>query len=127
MVQRSEFSAVKRSHEEALQAAQKVEEQFKSTMSKLDELSTQGHAGAKMLMDSLQNRQRRRAESEAIVIMWDIFRINGGASNTAKTVCVKPFFTSSPYTNTSAPSDSLTEHKLWRANERLDWLQVSIT
>jgi hypothetical protein len=54
MVQRSEFSAVKRSQEEALQAAQKVEEQFKSTMSKLDELSKQGHAAAKMVLETLQ-------------------------------------------------------------------------
>ena len=54
MAQRSEFSAVKSSQEAALQAAQKVEEQFKSTMTKLDELAKQGHAGAKMVMDSLQ-------------------------------------------------------------------------
>ena len=54
MAQRSEFSAVKSSQEAALQAAQKVEEQFKSTMTKLDELSKQGHAGAKMVMDTLQ-------------------------------------------------------------------------
>ncbi len=54
MAQRSEFSAVKSSQEAALQAAQRVEEQFKSTMTKLDELAKQGHAGAKMVMDNLQ-------------------------------------------------------------------------
>jgi hypothetical protein len=54
MAQRSEFSAVKASQESALQAAQKVEEQFKSTMNKLDELAKQGHAGARMVMDNLQ-------------------------------------------------------------------------
>jgi hypothetical protein len=54
MAQRSELSAVKSSQESALQAAQKVEEQFKSTMSKLDELVKQGHAGAKLVLDGLQ-------------------------------------------------------------------------
>jgi hypothetical protein len=54
MVQRSELSAVKSSQESALQAAQKVEEQFKAVMTKLDELAKQGHAGAKMVLDSLQ-------------------------------------------------------------------------
>jgi hypothetical protein len=54
IAQRSEFSAVKSSQEAALQAAQKVEEQFKSTMTKLDELSNQGHAAAKMVLDNLQ-------------------------------------------------------------------------
>jgi hypothetical protein len=55
MVQRSELSAVKSSQESALQAAQKVEEQFKAVMTKLDELAKQGHAGAKMVLDSLQS------------------------------------------------------------------------
>jgi hypothetical protein len=55
MAQRSEFSAVKSSQEAALQAAQRVEEQFKSTMTKLDELAKQGHAGAKMVLDGLQS------------------------------------------------------------------------
>jgi hypothetical protein len=54
IAQRSEFSAVKSSQEAALQAAQKVEEQFKSTMTKLDELANQGHAAAKMVLDNLQ-------------------------------------------------------------------------
>jgi hypothetical protein len=53
-VQRSELSAVKASQDAALQAAQKVQEQFKSVMTKLDELAKQGHAGAKMVMESLQ-------------------------------------------------------------------------
>lgn len=55
MVQRSELSAVKSSQESALQAAQKVQEQFKTVMTKLDELAKQGHAGAKMVLDGLQN------------------------------------------------------------------------
>jgi hypothetical protein len=54
LAQRSELSAVKSSQEAALQAAQKVEEQFKSTMTKLDELAKQGHAGAKIVLDNLQ-------------------------------------------------------------------------
>jgi hypothetical protein len=55
LVQRGELSGVKNSQDAALQTAQKVEERFKSTMSKLDELSNQGHAGAKMVLDGLQN------------------------------------------------------------------------
>jgi hypothetical protein len=54
VAQRSDLTAAKRSQEEALQAAHKVEEQFKSTMTKLDELAKQGHAGAKMVLDTLQ-------------------------------------------------------------------------
>lgn len=54
VAQRSEFSAVKSSQEAALQASQKVEEQFKSVMTKLDELANQGHAGAKMVLNNLQ-------------------------------------------------------------------------
>ena len=55
MAQRSELSAVKSSQAEALQAAQKVQEQFKTTMTKLEELAKQGHAGAKMVLDGLQS------------------------------------------------------------------------
>jgi hypothetical protein len=55
LAQRSELSAVKSSQEGALQTAQKVEEQFKGLMTKLDELAKQGHAGAKMVLDSLQS------------------------------------------------------------------------
>ena len=55
MAQRSELTAVKSSQEEALQAAQKVQEQFKATMTKLEELAKQGHAGAKMVLDGLQS------------------------------------------------------------------------
>lgn len=54
MAQRSELSAVKSSQESALQAAQKVQEQFKTVMTKLEELAKQGHAGAKSVLDSLQ-------------------------------------------------------------------------
>jgi hypothetical protein len=55
VAQRSELSAVKASQESALQASQKVQEQFKTVMTKLDELAKQGHAGAKMVLDDLQN------------------------------------------------------------------------
>ena len=46
---------MKSSQESALQAAQKVQEQFKTVMTKLEELAKQGHAGAKMVLDGLQN------------------------------------------------------------------------
>jgi len=54
IAQRSELSAVKRSQEEALQASQKVHEQFNAVMTKLNELAKQGHAGAKAVLDNLQ-------------------------------------------------------------------------
>jgi hypothetical protein len=55
VAQRGELSAVKNSQQEALQASQKVQDQFKTTMTKLDELAKQGHAGAKMVLDDLHN------------------------------------------------------------------------
>ncbi len=54
VAQRSELAAVKSSQEAALQAAQKVQEQFKTVMTKLDELAKGGQAGAKMVLDNLQ-------------------------------------------------------------------------
>jgi hypothetical protein len=54
LAQRSELGAVKGSQEEALQAAQKVQDQFKALTTKLDELAKQGHAGAKTVLNSLQ-------------------------------------------------------------------------
>jgi hypothetical protein len=42
-------------HQEApLQAAQKVQEQFRAIITKTSELAKQGHTGAKMVLDSLQ-------------------------------------------------------------------------
>ena len=54
IAQRSELSAVKSSQEAPLQAAQKVQEQFRTLMTKTSELAKQGHAGAKMVLDGLQ-------------------------------------------------------------------------
>jgi hypothetical protein len=54
LAQRSELSALKRSQEGALEAAQKVHQQFNAIMMKTDELAKQGHAGAKMVLESLQ-------------------------------------------------------------------------
>jgi hypothetical protein len=54
LAQRSELSALKNSQEGALAAAQKVEQQFNAIMTKTDELAKQGHAGAKMVLESLQ-------------------------------------------------------------------------
>jgi hypothetical protein len=55
IAQRGELSAVKSSQDAALQAAQKVQDQFKTVMTKLEALAKQGHAGAKMVLDGLQN------------------------------------------------------------------------
>jgi hypothetical protein len=54
IAQRSELSAVKGSQDAALQAAQKVQQQFNTIMTKTTELAKQGHAGAKMVLDGLQ-------------------------------------------------------------------------
>ena len=54
IAQRSELSAVKSSQEAPLQAAQKVQEQFRAIITKTSELAKQGHAGAKMVLDGLQ-------------------------------------------------------------------------
>lgn len=54
IAQRSELSAVKSAQEAPLQAAQKVQEQFKTIITKTSELAKQGHAGAKMVLDGLQ-------------------------------------------------------------------------
>jgi len=54
IAQRSELSAVKSAQEAPLQAAQKVQEQFKVIITKTSELAKQGHAGAKMVLDGLQ-------------------------------------------------------------------------
>jgi hypothetical protein len=55
VAQRSELSAVKRSQDEALQASQKVQEQFNVIMTKTNELAKQGHVGAKLVLEGLQN------------------------------------------------------------------------
>ena len=58
VAQRSELSAVKRSQDEALQASQKVQEQFNVIMTKTNELAKQGHVGAKLVLEGLQNAGR---------------------------------------------------------------------
>ena len=55
VAQRSELSAVKSSQEAALQASQKVQEQFNVIMTKTNELAKQGHVGAKLVLEGLQN------------------------------------------------------------------------
>jgi hypothetical protein len=55
VAQRSELGAVKSSQEAPLQEAQKVQDQFKAIMTKTSELAKQGHAGAKMVLEGLQN------------------------------------------------------------------------
>jgi uncharacterized protein HemX len=54
IAQRSELSAVKSSQDAALQAAQNVQQQFNTIMTKTSELAKQGHAGAKMVLEGLQ-------------------------------------------------------------------------
>jgi len=53
--QRNELSAVKSSQEAPLQASQKLQDQFKAVMTKTSELAKQGHIGAKMVLEGLQN------------------------------------------------------------------------
>lgn len=55
VAQRSELSALKSSQEAPLQASQKVQDQFKAIMTKTSELAKQGHAGARMVLEGLQN------------------------------------------------------------------------
>lgn len=52
--QRSELTALKRRQEAPVEASQKIEEQFKSIMTKTSDLAQQGHAGAKMVLEGLQ-------------------------------------------------------------------------
>ena len=54
--ERSNLSLVKASQEVAIQEAQKVQAQFKVLVTKVSELADKGHAGAKMVMEELLNR-----------------------------------------------------------------------
>jgi hypothetical protein len=54
IAQRSELIVVKSSQEGPLQEAQKVQDQFKTIMTKTSELAKPRHAGAKMVLDGLQ-------------------------------------------------------------------------
>lgn len=54
--ERANLSMVKSNQDGALQEAQKVQSQFKILVTKTSELADQGHAGAKLVMDGLQNQ-----------------------------------------------------------------------
>jgi hypothetical protein len=54
--ERSNLGLVKASQEAAIQEAQKVQAQFKVLVTKVSELADKGHAGAKMVMEELLNR-----------------------------------------------------------------------
>jgi hypothetical protein len=54
--ERSNLSLVRASQDSAIQEAEKIRTQFESLISKLSELANKGHAGAKMVLDELQNR-----------------------------------------------------------------------
>ena len=54
--ERSNLRFMKSNQDGALEEAQKVHAQFKILVSKTSELADQGHAGAKMIMESLQGQ-----------------------------------------------------------------------
>lgn len=55
-VERSNYSMVKSNQDAALQEAQKVQAQFKTLITKTNELAEKGHAGARMVMEGLQRQ-----------------------------------------------------------------------
>ena len=54
--ERSNLGFVKSNQDGALQEAQKVQAQFKLLVTKTSELASQGHAGAKMVMEGLERQ-----------------------------------------------------------------------
>jgi hypothetical protein len=54
--ERGNLSLVRASQDSAVQEAEKIRTQFEALISKLSDLANKGHAGAKMVMDELQNR-----------------------------------------------------------------------
>jgi hypothetical protein len=56
ITERSNLGFVKTNQEGALQEAQKVQAQFKLLVTKTSELADQGHVGAKMIMEGLQQQ-----------------------------------------------------------------------
>lgn len=56
VLERGNLSMVKSNQDSALQEAQKVQEQFKTLVSKTNQLAEQGHAGARMVMEGLQRQ-----------------------------------------------------------------------
>jgi hypothetical protein len=56
MVERGNLGMMKASQDSALQEAQKVQEQFKTLVTKTNQLADQGHAGARMVIEGLQRQ-----------------------------------------------------------------------
>jgi hypothetical protein len=56
VLERGNLSMVKSNQDSALQEAQKVQEQFKTLVTKTNQLAEQGHAGARMVMEGLQRQ-----------------------------------------------------------------------
>jgi hypothetical protein len=54
--ERTQLSLAKESQDAAMQESQKVQSQFQTLLTKTSELASQGHAGAKMVMEELQKR-----------------------------------------------------------------------
>jgi len=67
LVERSNLGMVKSNQDAALQEAQKVQGQFKTLITKTNELAEKGHAGARMVMEGLQRQGLGAApESEPV-------------------------------------------------------------
>jgi hypothetical protein len=56
VIERGNLGMVKGNQDAALQEAQKVQEQFKTLVTKTNQLAEQGHAGARMVMEGLQRQ-----------------------------------------------------------------------
>jgi len=56
LIERDHLTTMKRSQDAALQEAQKVQGQFKTLITKTNELAEKGHAGARMVMESLERQ-----------------------------------------------------------------------
>jgi hypothetical protein len=56
VLERGNLSMVKSNQDSALQEAQKVQAQFKTLVSKTNQLAEQGHVGARMVMEGLQRQ-----------------------------------------------------------------------
>jgi hypothetical protein len=56
IVERGNLGMMKSNQDSALQEAQKVQEQFKTLVTKTNQLAEQGHVGARMVMEGLQRQ-----------------------------------------------------------------------
>lgn len=65
MVERGNLGMMKASQDSALQEAQKVQEQFKTLVTKTNQLADQGHAGARMVIEGLQRQGLGAPPSES--------------------------------------------------------------